>query len=465
MICPQILVIGTSHQVETVEQRECLRFNLEEQARFVANLMTDPAIDEACLLSTCNRTECYIVTQEPEAARRQLGKIVREHRGAPAEHALFIGYQYENIEAIRHLFRVTAGLESQLLGENQILAQVKDAYELASANHHVGPVLHRAFTLALQTGKRVRTETRISQGVVSSGSAAADLLLDALAADKDGQKSRACSETQVLILGAGKMAEMAVQQIKKRTAGRVRLSVTSRKLCHAYSFAREFNISFFPIQELPVMLERADALISVLGGEGYAVTPDHFAQFCSARDSSRPLICVDLGVPRNIDPAVAKIPNVIVHDIDALDGVVTQTLAARRSEIPAAEAMIAETLAEFNEWFNSRQTAPLIKGLQDYVEFLCQSELGRFGRDFHSEDEERLARFGRSLAKKIIREPIQRLRIFAAQEDADSLKTLNRFFEFVHEYSQDETAPRHTQQQAGVVAGQLGGGSAATPLS
>lgn len=459
MVCPQILVIGTSHQVETVEQRECLRFNSEEQACLVANLVADPAIEEACLLSTCNRTEFYIVTQEPELARQQLGLIVRQHRGALAEQALFIGYQYENAGAIRHLFRVAAGLESQLLGENQILAQVKDAYELASANHYVGPVLHRAFTLALQTGKRVRTETRISQGIVSSGSAAADLLLDALAADKVTQPSR---EKHVLILGAGKMAEMAVQQIKKRAAGRLRLSVTSRKLCHAYSFAREFGISFFPMQELPFMLEQADALISVLGGEGYAITPDHFTQFGNSR---RPLICVDIGVPRNIDPAIAKIPNVMVHDIDALDGVVTQTLAARRGEIPAAEAMIAETLAEFNEWFNSRQTAPLIKGLQDYVEFLCQSELGRFGRDFNSEDEERLARFSRSLAKKIIREPIQRLRIFAAQEDADSLKTLNRFFEFVHEYSHDETAPRHAQQQAGAVAGQLGGRRPATPLS
>ncbi|RIK60049.1 hypothetical protein DCC62_28375, partial [candidate division KSB1 bacterium] len=199
------------------------------------------------------------------------------------------------------------------------------------------------------------------------------------AADKVTQPSR---EKHVLILGAGKMAEMAVQQIKKRAAGRLRLSVTSRKLCHAYSFAREFGISFFPMQELPFMLEQADALISVLGGEGYAITPNHFAQFPNSR---RPLICVDIGVPRNIDPAVAKISNVIVHDIDALDSVVTQTLAARRGEIPAAEAMIAETLAEFNEWYNSRQTAPLIKGLQDYVEFLCQSELGRFGRDFHSD--------------------------------------------------------------------------------
>ncbi|KAA0228388.1 glutamyl-tRNA reductase [candidate division KSB1 bacterium] len=459
MICPQILVIGTSHQVETVEQRECLRFNPEEQACLAANLVADSAIDEACLLSTCNRTEFYLVTQEPESARHHLRAIVREHRGALAEQALFIGYQYENVEAIRHLFRVAAGLESQLLGENQILAQVKEAYELASAHHYVGPVLHRAFTLALQTGKRVRTETRISQGIVSSGSAAADLLLDALAADKVTQPSR---EKHVLILGAGKMAEMAVQQIKKRAAGCVRLSVTSRKLCHAYSFARAFNISFFPMQELPLMLERADALISVLGGESYAITPNHFAQFPNSR---RPLICVDLGVPRNIDPAVAKIPHVIVHDIDALDGVVTQTLAARRGEIPAAEAMIAETLAEFNEWFNSRQTAPLIKGLQDYVEFLCQSELGRFGRDFHSEDEERLARFSRSLAKKIIREPIQRLRVFAAQEDADSLKTLSRFFEFVHEYSQDETTTRHAQQQTGAVAGQLGGRHSAAPLS
>ncbi len=457
----QIILLGTSYQIESVEERECLRFDPAAQAAFISHLISSPGIDEAGLLSTCNRTECYLVTRTPSQALAQLRNALQLFRGSTGERGLFAGYQFQNEDAVRHLFRVASGLESQLLGENQILAQIKEAYESATSVQAAGPVLHRAFHLALQAGKRVRHETRIAQGVVSSGSAAADLLMHLL--------DRRISQPKVLILGAGKMAEMAALEISKRSRGRIKISVTSRKLCHAYQLAQKAQVSFFPLQELPLMLRSAHGLIAALSAEGYALTPQHFLHDAEHQDAvfspARPFVCVDIGVPRNLDPEIGKFDHVMLRDIDDLDGVVTQTLLERRQEIPAAERIIAATLAEFMEWFNSRQIAPLIAGLQRYVETLCRSELARYSQTSNPAEEERLAKFSHSLAKKIMHAPIHQLRALAASGDDDGLNTLNRFFGFVHEYDQEHTTPRHAQQQARPVASTLGGKNSANAAS
>lgn len=452
----QILLLGTSYQIENVEERECLRFDPAEQTVFLNKLIASPAISEASLLSTCNRTECYLIASAPAEARQHVGRALRFFRGLAAERALFAGYQCQNEHAVRHLFRVAAGLESQLLGENQILAQIKEAYEQAISAQAAGPILHRAFHLALQAGKRVRHETRIAQGVVSSGSAAADLLLHTLDARLE--------KPHVLIVGAGKMAEMAVQEFKKRGQDRVKISVTSRKLCHAYRLAQSRHVSFFPIQELPLMLQRGHGLIAALSADEYVLTPQHFLH---AQNTARlqPFVCVDIGVPRNIDPDIRKLEGVVLRDIDDLGSVVTQTLEERRREIPAAERIIEETLAEFTAWRRARHMAPLIEGLQRYIETVCRSELAHYGRAFNFGDEEKLARFSRSLAKKIMHAPIHQLRALAQDGDANSLEVLNRFFGFVHEYDAKNPAPGHAPQQAGALAGELGGRRAAPALS
>jgi len=437
----QLVLIGTSYQLETVEQRECLRFSPEEQSSFIARLISSPFISEAGLLSTCNRTECYLVTDDPEAALLHLRTVLKEIRCPAGEKALFGGYKKQNEDAARHLFRVAAGLESQLLGENQILGQVKDSYERAVAAKGAGPILHRLFNLALQVGKRVRSETNITKGVVSSGSAAADLLIDSF--------GETFQRRRVLIIGAGKMAEMAAQQLKKRSNGRMKISVASRKLCHAYRMARELDCKFFPIQDLPLMIGRADALIAAVSTGEYVVQPEHFAEL-NAEAEADPFVCVDIGVPRNIDPAVRDLPSVALHDIDALDGVVTQTMQARRNEIPAAEELIEESLEEFKTWFAGRRAAPIIEGLQRYVERLCQNELERYGHTFRPEDEEKLARFSRSLAKKIIREPIHQLREAANRGDDLNLDALHEFFNFALKENESPLRPqRHEQVEIG----------------
>jgi glutamyl-tRNA reductase len=421
-----LLLFGTSHQLGTVAQREGLHFSPEAQAIFLDHLLAAPAISEAAMLSTCNRTECYLVSTQPEAALAHLQRTLREMDRAESINAILRGFRLRDEDGARHLFRVAAGLESRLLGENQILAQVKEAYEIARTGQGVGPVLHRLFHLALQAGKRVRRETAISRGVVSSGAAAANLLLELL--------SNEAVHPRLVVVGAGKMAEMAIQQLQKRAGDRVKISLTSRTLCHAYHLARRTNVAVFPMQELDAMLARADGLIAAVQSAEPVVTQSHLGRWQAARTPhvarARDLICIDIGVPRNIDPEVGTLPHVLLRNIDDLGSQIQQTLAKRRQEIAAAEELVEETLHEFTAWFNTRRAAPMIADLQRYVDWLCRSEIARYVHGFHPQDEAKLAKFSHSLAKRIIRGPIQQLRALVANGDEGSFATLQRFFEF-----------------------------------
>ncbi|MGH7496614.1 MAG: glutamyl-tRNA reductase [bacterium] len=419
-----LLLFGTSYQLGTVAEREGLHFSPEDQIIFLKHLLAAPALSEAALLSTCNRTECYLVTDEPEAAVTHLQHALRAMGRAESITTLFSGFHRRDEEAARHLFRVAAGLESQLLGENQILAQVKAAYETACAGGGVGPILHRVFHLALQAGKRVRRETAISRGVISSGAAAADLLL--------GQLRSQPGPHHLVVVGAGKMAEMAVQQLQKRAGDLIKISLTSRMLCHAHRLARQFNVTLFPIQDLSAMLARADGLIAAVQSTEHIVARQHFDDRLSSRDqhNARDFICIDVGVPRNIDPDVGTLPHVLLHNIDDLGSQIQQTLAQRRQEVAAAETLLEAILEDFNIWFSTRRAAPVIADLQRYVERLCRGEIARYAHNFHPQDGAKLARFSRSLAQRIIHSPIQQLRAFAASGDENNFATLRRFFEF-----------------------------------
>ena len=434
-----LLLFGTSYRLGTVAEREGLHFSPEDQAIFLNRLLEASAIGEAALLSTCNRTECYLVTDDPEAAVTHLQDVLRTMGRAESMTALFSGFHHRDEEAARHLFRVAAGLESQLLGENQILAQVKAAYETACTGGGVGPILHRVFHLALQTGKRVRRETAISRGVISSGAAAAELML-ALLRHQPGQH-------HVVVVGAGKMAEMAVQQLQKRCGDLIKISLTSRMLCHAHRLARQFNVTAFPIQDLSATWARANGLIAAVQSTEPIVTPKHFEgrPATSGEHTVSDFICIDIGVPRNIDPAIGSLPHVSLRNIVDLGSQIQQTLAQRRQEVAAAEVLLEGILEDFNVWFSTRRAAPLIADLQRYVERLCRGEIARHAHNFHPQDGAQLAKFSHSLAQRILHSPIQQLRAFAAKGDEGNFATLRRFFEFAagNFESTEEEAPGH----------------------
>jgi glutamyl-tRNA reductase len=190
--------------------------------------------------------------------------------------------------------------------------------------------------------------------------------------------------------------------------------------------ARQFNVGLFPIQELGATLVRADGLIAAVQSTEHILTRKHFGARISARD----FFCIDIGVPRNIDPEVGALPHVLLRNIDDLCSQIQQTLARRRQEVAAAETLLEVVLEDFNVWFSTRRAAPLIADLQRYVERLCRGEIARYAHNFHPQDEAQLAKFSRSLAKRIISSPIQQLRAFAAAGDENNFATLRRFFEF-----------------------------------
>ncbi|HEV3479637.1 MAG TPA: glutamyl-tRNA reductase [Gaiellaceae bacterium] len=397
----KLLLVGTSHRLAPVEVRERVAVDADAAAALAARLAGD---GEAVCLSTCNRTELYLAAADAAQAERRATEALAELAGVtPGELEPYL-YRLEHKAAAVHLFRVAAGLDSLVPGEGEILGQIRTAYERGT----VGPLLDRLFSHALHTGKKVRTDTAIAESPGTTSSAAA-----ALAAQVFGDLGGA----RIAIVGAGKIGKRAARRLTKRGAS---LSfIANRTEIRARELAEELGGETIPLERLVEATQAADILVSSTSAAGFVLTKDALAPAVPAR-KGRPLLLIDLAVPRDLDPAINELPDCYVYDIDDLEAVVHETARGREAEFAKAEAIAVQEAARFRDWLAARDVAPVIASLRERAEAIRRGELAKAsGRLSGLSERERNAveSLTSQIVNKLLHEPILRLKEAAAAED------------------------------------------------
>jgi glutamyl-tRNA reductase len=395
-----LVLVGTSHRLSPVEERERVAYDLAGAAELARRLALD---GEAVCLSTCNRTELYVVDPDPEAAEARASKALL---GDEVEL-----YRMTDEAAALHLFRVAAGLDSLVPGEGEILGQVRDAYE---AGAH-GPVLDRLFREALRVGKKVRTETAINESPASVSSAAA-----ALAQQVFGD----LTGCRVLLVGAGEVSELAARALAAR--GATIAAVTSRTQANAEQLAAAFDARAVPFAGLGSELEHADVVVSSTS------SPEPILSREQVPDrKGRPLFVIDLAVPRDVEPGVAQLEDCYLYDIDDLQAVVRESLSGRRREAERAEAIVEHEAERFRDWQASLRVVPAIASLRERAESIRSGELAKAESRLEglSESERRTVEsLTTQIVNKLLHLPIVRLKQAAATEGSGYVEVAKDLF-------------------------------------
>jgi glutamyl-tRNA reductase len=380
------------------------------------------AISEGVLLSTCNRTEVYVIGENVEQMYQEmtdfladLGRI--EDTGRIVPHL----YRHHGMAAVDHLFRVSCGLDSMVIGETQILGQVRDAYRESNDAGIVGKVLHQLFEQAIAVGKRAQTETRIGQNAVSVSYAAVELAKKVF---------RSLDGRRCMAIGAGETAKLTVKHLQ--SSGVKDIVIANRTIERAEKLADLIGGTAVPMSDVPGYLQSVDVVISSTGAPGYVLTRSQVAEAVRLR-RGRPIFLFDIAVPRDIDPAIAQLEGAFVYDIDDLQAVVNANLQERAEEAKRAERIIAEEMDKFRSWLASQEVIPTIRMLRDKVEFLRQQEVARaLNRLPDLTDRERavVEAMTVSLVNKILNSPTQHLKGMAGEGAADeAIATVVRLFE------------------------------------
>lgn len=416
----QIVLIGLNHRTAPVELRERLAFTAESAELATSHMRERCGMEEAVVLSTCNRCELYGVRRETESDPQELESFLASFHSISRAQLNGCLYSRRDIEAVRHLFRVAAGLDSMVLGEAEILGQVREAYQHAADAGATGPVLNRIFQGAIEVGRRVRAETEIGTRPMSAASAGVKL-----AERVFGDLSR----RRALVLGSGDMAQQVMEHLQHHRIRR--LAVTSRNPEHAKVLAQSFAAEPVAWEELGRALEQADVLVASVAAEKPVVTAEMLARAMEARKNEA-MFLLDLGVPRNVDPAAAEIYNLYLHDIDDLSDIVEQNRAAREREIPRAESIVAMQISKFQAWRSGRGASDLVDDLHARLEerrkqFLAlhATELERLG----PEERRQIDQLTAQLVDELLKEPASRLRRFrSGRERASHMELLRELF-------------------------------------
>jgi glutamyl-tRNA reductase len=413
----ELLLLGTSHKTAPLALRERVALPDGRAEAFLRELAAHPEIREAVVLSTCNRTELFVVVSDPvEAETTLLGMLARQAGLRPTE--LIDGiYSHRNCDAARHLYRVTSGLESMIVGEAEVQGQVKRAYESALAARTTGPLTNKLFRAALATGKRVRTETAIGAGGASVASVAVEAARSAL-----GE----LTSRRVLIIGAGETAELTARALSEQ--GVATLFVANRRRERARALAQRFGGGTIGFDALPRELERADIVVASTGSPHAIVGAEELA---GVARGGRPLLLLDLAVPRDIDPECARLPGVTVVDIDGLQAQVARTHHARRIEARRAEGIVEEEIHAFAGWLGTLEVMPTIAALRAQADALIAQLLaeneGRW-EGLGARDRERVEAMLRAVVKRLLHEPTERVRALEGDRRHAHLQLLRELF-------------------------------------
>jgi len=415
-----ILCLGLNHTTAPLSLRERLALNEDIVRIALARLScghTETSLAELVLISTCNRIELYAAANQ--LAFAELESFLSDTHDVPVEEFRPHLYSFQDMDAVRHLYEVAAGLDSLVIGEPQILGQVTKALELARGQNTAGPMLNRLFQSAIHTGKRTRTETAISRNPASVSSLAASL---------SEHTVHKISESQIVILGAGEMAELAVEALRKRGANRI--LVVSRTLERAQGLTQRWNAQATTFEHIDSALTAADVLISSTSAPHIIISPEMVRHAMAAREN-RPLVLIDIAVPRDIDPDVMHIPHVRLYDMDSLNTQLEHSLAERMAEVPQVRAIVEEEAREFHEYMKSLEMLPIIADMRKQAEEIRQGvvkkNLSKMP-DLTDVERDRIEAMTQALVKKILEAPTQRLRAEAtcphAPEYASVARTL-----------------------------------------
>lgn len=430
------MLLGMNHRTAPVEVRE--RFAVDQAAPLLHKLVDRPEIAEAVLISTCNRVELVVTANNPDAAQHVMRDFFsRELPDAPlpANSDLeSLTYLRQGREAVEHVFRVASAIDSMVVGEPQILGQVKDAYREAADAGACGAVLSRLFQRAFATAKRVKNETGIAQRPISVARVAVDLAK---------QIFETLESKSALLIGAGDMIEAALVALDDHGLGRRR--VVNRTPAHAEALARRFSGSAHGLDELEALLPESDVVLSCVGGDGPILTREQVAAGLASR-RDRPLFLIDIGVPRNIDPRVHELDAAFLYDLDDLQQVAAANEEERRRESERGERIVFEERERFDGWLVALQAVPTIRDLNTRAESIRQTEVDRFlGRlrlaDASQQDV--LEQLTRSIVNKIMHEPISRLR-----DETDREAGLVRLEEARTLFGLDDDESRRTLEAA-----------------
>ncbi len=414
-----LVVIGLNHKTAPVEIREKLSISNDALSDALASLKSSRLTSECLILSTCNRTEVYAVTESGAHDTAIAGWLARYFHileEAVSPHL----YSYAGHKAAEHLFRVASGVDSMVVGEAQILGQVKSAYAAARQGQFTGTVLNNLFQQAITVGKRARTETEISKGAFSVGSVAVQLA---------GSIFDNLSRCTALVIGAGKMSELAIAHLV--SAGVTDILVANRTHEKAVALANQYCGRAALFDDLASVLESADIVITSTGSSEPIITRKMAAAAHHAR-RGRPVFFIDMAVPRDIEPGVGELDNVFLYNIDDLQAVVSAHSAGRQVEAARVETIIAEEIVEFLVWFRSLDAVPVITALRDKLEDIRSSEFDKLMTklpDLSPDQREAVNAAMRSVVNKICHNPMIQIKGYAAdQSSSEKLATICEVF-------------------------------------
>jgi glutamyl-tRNA reductase len=415
----ELLAVGASHKTASLALRERLAFTEGAAEALLAELVGDPAIGEGVAISTCNRIELYLVVRDPvEGESLVLSTLAKRAGIRPTE---LVGgiYSLRNCDAARHLYRVTSGLESMVIGESEVQGQVKRAYELALSARTTGPMTNQLFRAALATGKRVRTETAITEGRASVASVAVDAARAALGD---------LAERHVLVVGAGETAELTAQAL--RAQGVSTMFIANRRRERAIALAQRFGGASGSFDALPSELERADIVITSTSSPDTLIEAEELGLVMEQR-AGRPLLLIDLAVPRDIDGSCAELAGVTLLDVDSLQKQVSSHLTVRRAEARLAEGIVEEEIQTFAGWLGSLEVTPTLRALRTradaVVDGLLAENEGRW-ESLSERDRERVEKLARAAMSRLLHEPTARLKAADADQRHARLQLLRELF-------------------------------------
>ncbi len=420
-----LFLLGVSHQTAPVDLRERLDFSSRDLGEAVEALAMRHFAAESVVLSTCNRSEIYVASDDPTRVRQDLVNFLSDYHELPAHVFLDHIFAHADAAAAQHLFRVAAGLDSLVIGEPQILGQVKDAYQVAAERRCTGPLLTKLFHWSFGVGKRVRSETALGEGAISVGFAAVALARK-IFGRLDGRR--------VLVVGAGEISTLTAQHLRAHGAGEI--VITSRTAAHAETLATTIGGRTAPWADMVGALSNADIVITATGSQRPIVTRAHI-EAVTGRRRPDPLFIIDIAVPRDVEPSVGDIEQVFLYNVDDLQSIVQENLSKRGAEIHRAEAIVSEEVARFIEWRRSRSAVPTVVALRQRFEAIRRAELERLEGKLNGLTPEARARVDevtKLIVEKLLLEPTEQLKALPDEETQGAYtEAVNRLFRLQRE--------------------------------
>ena len=392
-----LLCIGINHRTAPLAVRESVWYSDDEIQRALPQLKAR-FFHEAVLVSTCNRTELYGTPLKENGNDEEIADALIALKGAEQRAAANHFHALHGLRVVKHIYNVASGIDSMVLGDVQILGQMKSALQYAQQAHAAGTILMRLFQTASRVGKRTKTETELSQGAISVSYAAVELackIFDDLGTRK------------ALLVGTGETGRLAAKHLSGKNIGTLLLANRTRE--HAEALASEIGGTIVDYGNFVSHLSDVDVLVTALNVSGFVVTAKELYRVMKGRGSS-PLAIIDLGVPRNVDPAVNEIGNVFLYDIDSLNRIVDQNLAKRKQEIPKVQSIIDEEVHNFYHWYDSLQVTPTIQELRARFETIRDEEVSKNISRFAQEDRERVEILTKRIVNKILHTPMINLK-------------------------------------------------------